>query len=445
MRTIQRAFGGAVALMAAVFLPCSVYPQARPLPPGAYAKNVEFVSFTNLGSRNPFKISIHQANGRWYLYAAGDNERGWSVLDITSPADPSVVNWVPGPANTNTGQVDIAEGIMITPMARARAGSDTDPTKPWEEGVMLWSLADPVHPKLLGQYKTGGLGAHRSGYYGGRYMYVSGAPKGYRGYIFQIVDISDPAHPFEVSRWAPPELELSDENAMNTAWPIGHGLHGPPVVVGNVAYLGFHHKLVILDISDVRYPKPISELSFDPPFTFRLFAVHTVVAFPNRKILYTNSEGGCADGPSQVSFIDVSDWAKPRVLSYFPAPEPPPGSPWRNFCEKSPGVGVHNVSMLFHNPLVDRSDNILYSAYGSAGLRVFDISDARLPREIGFFVPPGRGGGSDVIADTRGYIYMSDRSQASPGIWILRYSGPKPGPAIPVQQYPNTIAAPTSR
>jgi hypothetical protein len=34
-----------------------------------------------------------------------------------------------------------------------------------------------------------------------------------------------------------------------------------------------------------------------------------------------------------------------------------------------------------------------------------------------------------VIVDTRGYIYMSDRSQ---GIWILRYTGPMPGPAIPV-------------
>jgi hypothetical protein len=105
--------------------------------------------------------------------------------------------------------------------------------------------------------------------------------------------------------------------------------------------------------------------------------------------------------------------------------------------------------MLFHNPSVDRSDTIVYMTYTNAGLRVYDISDARLPRELGYFVPPnpvhaegaatataGEGGvsnGADVVVDTRGYIYMSDRSQ---GIWTLRYTGPKPGAARPVVRYP---------
>ena len=190
MRKRKFAFWGALALMIAVTLPPSVYPQARPLPPGAYAKNVEFIGFADMGDRTPFKISIQQANGRWYLYTGAPEQRGWAVLDVTNPASPSVLNWIPGPANTNTGQMEIADGKMFTAVARSRVGVDHDPSKPWEEGVMIWSLADPVHPKLLGQYKTGGLGAHRSGYYGGKYIYVSGAPRGYSGYIFQIVDAS---------------------------------------------------------------------------------------------------------------------------------------------------------------------------------------------------------------------------------------------------------------
>ena len=207
-------------------------------------------------------------------------------------------------------------------------------------------------------------------------MYLSAGANGYSGNIFEIVDISDPAHAVEVSRWALPELKLADPNALNTAWPHGHGLHGPPVIVGNLAYLGFDNKMVILDISDVRNPKEVSELSFDPPYHL-LFAVHTVLPFPSRKIVETNSEGGCEDGPSQASLIDVSNPAKPKILSFFPVPVPPPDAPYRDFCERSGGFGAHNVNMLFHNPSIDHSDNIIYMTYTNAGLRVFDIADAR--------------------------------------------------------------------
>ena len=438
MRNAKMGCWGVVVLALAMIPPASAQPpQSKQLPKGAFAKNVEIVGFTDVGGHLPFKISIYQANGRWYMYAAAQDDRGWAVLDITNPAEPSVLNWIPGPANTRTVQVDIADGKMITGLERSQRGGDTDPAKPWDEGVLIWSLTDPVHPKLLGQYKTGGLGTHRNLYPGGRYIYLAAAAKGYSGNILEIVDISDPAHPVEVSRWAPPELRLPDPNAMNTAWPHGHGLHGPPMVVGNLLYLGFDNRLVILDISDIRHPKQVSQLPVDLQYHM-LFAVHTVLPFPSRKIVEINSEtgGGCEDGPSphapiKFSLVDVADPAHPNLLSDFPLPEPPPGAPYKDFCEKGGGFGAHNVNMLFHNPYVDHSDNIIYMAYSNAGLRVYDISDARLPHETGYFVPAGRGGGADVIVDTRGYIYMTDRSQAG-GIWVLRYTGPKPGPAIPV-------------
>jgi hypothetical protein len=438
-----------IGILAAAALTLAISPLAsaqnatpKPLPKGAYAKNVEFVSFTDNGGHIPFKMSLYQANGRWYMYVGAQNDRGWSVLDVTDPANTKFLNWIPGPANTRTVQVDIADGKMITGLERSQGGGDTDPTRPWDDGVLIWGLGDPVHPELLGHYHTGGLGTHRNGYQGGRYMYLSAGANGYSGNIFEMVDISDPAHAFEVSRWALPELKLPDPKGLNTAWPHGHGLHGPPVIVGNLAYLGFDNKMVILDISDVKNPKEVSELQFDPPYHL-LFAVHTVLPFPSRKIVETNSEGGCEDGPSQASLIDVADPAKPKILSFLPVPVPPPDAPYKNFCQRSGGFGAHNVNMLFHNPSIDHSDNILYMTYTNAGLRVFDIADARLPKEIGYFVPPdrakkpgetdkavaGSSNGAEVIVDTRGYIYMSDRSQ---GIWVLKYTGPKPGPAIPV-------------
>jgi len=71
-------------------------------------------------------------------------------------------------------------------------GGDTDPNAPWDDGIVIWSLKDPVHPMRLGQWKTGGLGTHRNGYFGGRYVHTAAAVRGYFGQIYVIVDIEYP-------------------------------------------------------------------------------------------------------------------------------------------------------------------------------------------------------------------------------------------------------------
>jgi len=66
---------------------------------------------------------------------------------------------------------------------------------------------------------------------------------------------------------------------------------------------------------------------------------------------------------------------------------------------------------------------------------VFDISNARLPKEVGYFIPPDpvkRYGPvpdklveqtEDVLVDRCGYVYITNKNQ---GMWILRYTGPRP-------------------
>ncbi len=61
-----------------------------------------------------------------------------------------------------------------------------------------------------------------------------------------------------------------------------------------------------------------------------------------------------------------------------------------------------------------------------------DISEPRLPREVGYFLPPDprqRIGplprtlvtqSEDVLVDARGYIYMTDKNH---GLYVLRYTG----------------------
>src|SRR2546428_13770276 len=53
------------------------------IPPGAAASNVRVVGYSEVDGRPPFKLSILERNGRWYLYAGHLWHRGWTVLDVT--------------------------------------------------------------------------------------------------------------------------------------------------------------------------------------------------------------------------------------------------------------------------------------------------------------------------------------------------------------------------
>src|SRR5258706_14831750 len=111
-------------------------PPARPLPPGTFAKNVEYIGFTNVNGHLPFKIDIQQVNGRWYMYVGAQTDRGWSILDVTDPAAPKVLNWIPGPKNTRSGELDITDGKLITVAEPWQMRGDTDPNGPSHDRIV---------------------------------------------------------------------------------------------------------------------------------------------------------------------------------------------------------------------------------------------------------------------------------------------------------------------
>jgi hypothetical protein len=126
---------------------------------------------------------------------------------------------------------------------------------------------------------------------------------------------------------------------------------------------------------------------------------------------------------------DIGDEKRPRMLSLFPLPEPAPESELKNFYEKAGRFGPHNHHHPNHQPCLEDRDDIAYLTYFNAGLRVYDIRDARQPKEFAYFVPadPQRRIGTkpthlvaqseDVLVDRRGCIYLSDKNH---GIHILR-------------------------
>lgn len=174
---------------------------AQQLPQGAITKQVQAIGYTDLDGKPAFKMSIREHRGRWYLYTAHFWHRGWSVVDVTDPRKPHVVKFVAGPQNTFTGQIELSGDTMITSLEKILPGFGGADDKPFDEGVVIWNISDPVNPKRLGQFRTGGSGTHRNFYSGGRYMHLAAGMPGYEGNIYVIVDISDPANPREVGRW----------------------------------------------------------------------------------------------------------------------------------------------------------------------------------------------------------------------------------------------------
>jgi len=398
-------------------------------PPGPWTvRNMRVVGYSEVNRRPPFKLAIQQVDGRWLLYMGHLWDRGWTIMDVTNPRDPNVVSFIPGPANTWTIQMDVEEGKMITALERIPPGWGGDASKPNDEGVLIWSLADPVRPKLLGQYKTGGSGTHRDGYFGGKYVHLAAGMPGYSGNIYVIIDISDPAHPAEAGRWWVPGQWVAGGEKPGA----GVSLHGPPYVQGNLAYVPFGAAgLVILDVSDPAQIKKVGQLPFTPPFLGNIGA-HSALPLPKRNLALVNSESireDCNEPLNHASVVDVSNPSNPTLLAVMPLPVPPSGLPYKDFCQKGGRFGPHNINHHHHSPFTDHSDTLVYLTYFNAGLRVYDISDATLPKEVAWFIPPDpvhRYGpqpvGSlveqteDVLVDTRGYIYVTNKNQ---GLWIL--------------------------
>jgi hypothetical protein len=397
------------------------------------AHNVRVVGYSDLNNKPGFKMSIREHQGRWYLYMGHFWQPGWSIVDVTDPAKPEVVKFIAGSKNTATLQMELSGDTMITALEQILPGLGGN-NKPFDEGVLIWDIRDPVNPRRLGQFRTGGTGTHRNFYAGGRYMHLAAGMPGYEGNIYVIVDINNPANPLEVGRWWVTGQHTAGGEQPSATY-ISH--HGPPYVVGNLAYLSYGAAgMVILDISDVTKPRQVGRLPFSPPFHSR-FGIHSVLPVPEQGIAYVNSEDVSygASAAAHVSIVDIRDPAHPFLLSILPRPIPPSGYGYRDFSEKGGWQGPHNINHLQHNPDLEKQSDLLYLTYFNAGLRIFDVSHPRLPQEVGYFIPPDpeRRFGvlpegrlvvqtEDVLVDRRGYIYITHKNQ---GLWILKYQGRK--------------------
>jgi hypothetical protein len=418
---------------------------ADPIPKGWEAMNMKPVGYSDLGGRRGgFKLAIkHASDGHWYMYMGHLWHYGWSIVDVTDPANPKYVKFIPGPENTWDIQMTLHDNLMITALQQEPPDWGGDLSKPFGDGVIIWDISEPTNPKQLSQWKTGSTGTHRNSYPGGKYAYLSAAAPGYKGNILVILDVSDPRNPKVAGTWARPNQK---EEPNGPATPAPFGFHGPANISpdGKIATMGYAPGIINLDISDIAHPKLIGDLTMTPPFiSAGSQSEHTVLPLWDRQMLFASSEAApenCTDAALNYAvLIDNKNMAKPRLMSMFPLPVPPKGLPYKDFCDKGGRFGPHNTNQEIHLPDVEKPGNLIYLTYFNAGLQVYDIKDPYMPKIAGYFIPPQptvRAGlhpktklvnqTEDVLVDTRGYVYVDDKQW---GMFILRYTGadqPKP-------------------
>ncbi len=390
------------------------------------AHNVDLLGYHDLQGKPAFKLALQELNGRWYLYMAHLWHRGWSILDVTDPTAPEYVRFVPGPENTWTIQIQVADSKMITALERIAPGWGGAEDKPFSEGFLIWDVSDPKNPKQLGHYRTNSTGTHRNFYDGGSLVHAAGGAPGFDGKIYHVVDISDPAKPKQISSFA---LDEQKKDASKRGAKLS--LHGPAHIEGTRAYLSYGDGGgIILDVTDIKAPRMVSQIAFQGLCSRQ--GIHTYLPLPRRKLALINDEAINENGDENLDLagiVDIADEKQPRLISLFPLPPPPPESGLKNFYEKGGRFGPHNQHHPNHQPCLEDRDDIAYLTYFNAGLRVYDIRDARTPKEIAYFIPPDppeRIGTKpsklvsqveDVLVDRRGCIYISEKNH---GIFILR-------------------------
>ena len=420
--------------------------------------NVSLAGYTDLDGRPGFKIDMQEVDGRWYLYLAHFWDSGWSVVDVTDPEDPELVNFVEGPEGIRTAQIQVADGRMVAGLEhRGSADDEDDPAAEYAGAYVFDVETDPTNPELLGHYQTGGRGTHRNFYNGGDYAFMCASPEGFeptiedrttkpvKNFHLRIVDISDPTEPTEVSTFMWPGQHPND---VDVEPKENRYFHGPAYVEGDRAYLSYGRVgMVTLDISDISDPKLVNHLGFGEGLG-GYNGVHSYIPIPGTDLAAVNSEAILEGSPldhengdplGYTFLVDISEERPPgftdlrhhgpRVVSSMPLPVPEPDAPYDSYYDKPGRFGPHNQHHPRGRECRLQSSDYLVMAYFNAGIRIFDISDPAVPREAGYYVPedpdeqfgprPREGVGSqteDVAVDSRGYVYCSDPNR---GLMVL--------------------------
>jgi len=260
-----------------------------------------------------------------------------NIWDVSGDV-PTLVNTVIVPNAATLGDVQTSDDgqLLIVATEYSPDGS-----------IMIYSLADPVHPQLISRYATAltSPGVHTAEVQrvnGKLYAFLSVDPGGSSQARLVIVDLSNPAAPTQVF----------------TAVMGNPFVHDVYVRDGILITALWNQGITIWDIGgvgagSVANPIPLGSLVTVGGEVHNVWWYHNAVT-GEKRYAFVGQEGFASIGFSStgdIHVVDISNFASPREVAFF----------------HLDGAGTHNFS-------VDESRGILYAAYYNAGVRAIDIN-----------------------------------------------------------------------
>jgi hypothetical protein len=347
---------------------------------------------------------------------------------VTDPQNPKLIVQTELPhMKLRSNSLDVVGNIMVVAYQATTVG-----IKP--AGIDIFDVSEPETPRLLSHFDCSGpysRGVHAVWFVDGRYVHMSSGASDFQprnpldDQFYRIIDIIDPKKPVEVGRWWYPGTREGDEAPPPPRLPAqfdtGFRTHNTNVFPEqpNRAFIGYiDGGAVVLDISDMKNIKVVSQWNHSPPFNG---FTHTVLPLFDRGLWIVSDEcvqDNGADWPKLVWVVDSRNEANPVPIGTFPAP------PYDAFAKRGGRFGAHNLHENLPGPTSFRSDTIIVGSFFNAGVRVYDTSNPYQVQEIAYFVPgapklspAGAIQLNDVYVDDRRIVYTVDRF--SGGLYIL--------------------------
>jgi hypothetical protein len=372
--------------------------------------------------------------------------KGFSVIDVRDAKNPRAVNYVAASPNTWTIHLQTHDDLLLMinakdmfaaaefaderayysgALGKTVGTAEARRERDWSAGLAVYDISKPENPRRIGFMPVEGGGIHRIWYTGGRWAYVSVLLDGFTDYIFMTVDMSNPAQPCEAGRWWIPGMNLAAGETPAWEPTRRYGLHHA-IINGDTAYAAWRDAgMVVLDIADRTRPKLIVHRNWSPPFGG---GTHNCLPLPDRDLLVVLDEAVLdhqEDGLKLIWIFDNRARENPVSISSFPTPAE------ADYKAKGGHFGPHNIHENRPGSFV--SSQLIFATYQNAGLRVFDISDRFMPKEVGALVPPQPATladtrpnrarviqSADVFVDAKGLVYATDYNA---GLYVMEFEG----------------------